>query len=122
MLLTLKPKHKLRDCVELKKTTADFLIEVEEKYIVLRSGQLKTEDVKLNDGAFSGADMTKPFLDKPTREKIVANTLASLRIENLRPSDSLKLGLQDYIEGKKATEDLLAEVKAKYVTVRRRES
>jgi hypothetical protein len=53
VLLTLKPKHKLRDCVELKKTAADFLIEVEAKYIVLRSGQLKIEDVKLNDGAFS---------------------------------------------------------------------
>lgn len=66
--------------------------------------------------------MTKPLPDKPTREKIVSNTLASLRIENLSPSDSLKLGLQDYIEGKKTTEDLLAEVKARYVTVRRRES
>jgi len=55
----------------------------------------------------------------PPEKKIVANTLASLRIENLSPSDSLKLGLQDYIEGKKTTEDLLTEVKAKYVAVRR---
>jgi hypothetical protein len=31
----------------------------------------------------------------------------------------LKLGLQDYIEGKKTTEDLLTEVKAKYVSLRR---
>lgn len=84
--------------------------------------QFKTEDVELNDSAYSGADMTKPFLDKPTREKNVADTLVSLRIENLRPSDSLKLGLQDYIEGKKTTEDLLTEVKAKYVAVRRGES
>ena len=45
--------------------------------------------------------MAKPFPDKPSREKNVADTLASLRIENLSPSDSLKLGLQDYIEGKK---------------------
>lgn len=45
--------------------------------------------------------MAKLFPDKPTREKNVADTLASLRIENLSPSDSLKLGLQDYIEGKK---------------------
>ena len=66
--------------------------------------------------------MAKPFPDKPTREKNVANTLASLRIENLSPSDSLKLGLQDYIEGKKTTEDLLTEVKAKYVAVRRGQS
>jgi hypothetical protein len=63
--------------------------------------------------------MAKPLSDQSSREKDVANTLASLRIENLIPSDSLKLGLQDYIEGKKSTEDLLTEVKAKYVAVRR---
>jgi len=63
--------------------------------------------------------MAKPLSDQSSREKDVANTLASLRIENLIPSDSLKLGLQDYIEGKKSTEDLLTEIKAKYVAVRR---
>ena len=63
--------------------------------------------------------MAKPLSDQSSREKDVANTLASLRIENLIPSDSLKLGLQDYIEVKKSTEDLLTEVKAKYVAVRR---
>lgn len=63
--------------------------------------------------------MAKPASDQTTREKDVANTLASLRIENLSPSDSLKLGLQEYIEGKKTTEDLLSEVKAKYVALRR---
>jgi len=63
--------------------------------------------------------MAKPLSDQSSREKDVANTLASLRIENLIPSDSLKLGLQDYIEGKKSTEDLLTEVKPKYVAVRR---
>ena len=63
--------------------------------------------------------MAKPLSDQSSREKDVANTLDSLRIENLIPSDSLKLGLQDYIEGKKSTEDLLTEVKAKYVAARR---
>lgn len=63
--------------------------------------------------------MAKPLSDQSSREKDVANTLASLRIENLSPSDGLKLGLQDYIEGNKSTEDLLTEVKAKYVAVRR---
>jgi hypothetical protein len=63
--------------------------------------------------------MAKPASDQTAREKDVANTLASLRIENLSPSDSLKLGLQEYIEGKKTTEDLLSEVKAKYVALRR---
>jgi hypothetical protein len=63
--------------------------------------------------------MAKPVSDQTAREKDVANTLASLRIENLSPSDSLKLGLQEYIEGKKTTEDLLSEVKVKYVALRR---
>ena len=63
--------------------------------------------------------MAKPASDQTAREKDVAKTLASLRIENLSPSDSLKLGLQEYIEGKKTTEDLLSEVKAKYVALRR---
>ncbi len=45
--------------------------------------------------------MAKPLADQSSREKDVANTLASLRIENLSPSDGLKLGLRDYIEGKK---------------------
>ena len=63
--------------------------------------------------------MAKPVSDQTAREKDVANTLASLRIENLSPSDSLKLGLQEYIGGKKTTEDLLSEVKANYVALRR---
>ncbi|CAM8641968.1 VbhA_like domain containing protein [Oxalobacteraceae bacterium] len=63
--------------------------------------------------------MTNPNSSQSTREKDVSNTLATLRIENLSPSDSLKLGLQDYIDGKKTTTDLLNEVKAKYVALRR---
>jgi len=60
-----------------------------------------TFDFRLNNSAFSGASMAKPLSDQSSREKDVANTLASLRIENLSPSDGLKLGLRDYIEGKK---------------------
>lgn len=63
--------------------------------------------------------MTDPSSPQSTRKKDVSNTLATLRIENLSPSDSLKLGLQDYIDGKKTTTDLLNEVKAKYVALRR---
>ena len=63
--------------------------------------------------------MTNPTSSQSAREKDVSNTLATLRIENLSPSDSLKLGLQDYIDGKKTTTDLLNEVKAKYVALRR---
>ena len=63
--------------------------------------------------------MDKPASDQTAREQDVANAFASLRIENLSPSDSLKLGLQEYIEEKKTTEDLLSELKAKYVALRR---
>ena len=45
--------------------------------------------------------------------------LASLRIEKLEPSDSLKPALHAYVEGQKTTADLLNEVKAKYVALRR---
>ncbi len=56
------------------------------------------------------------------REKDVANVLGMLRVENLSPSDSLRLGLQDYIEGKKTTADLILELEAKYSVVRSRQS
>ena len=63
--------------------------------------------------------MPKPALNQSAREKSVANMLATLRIENLSPSESLKPSLQAYIDGQKTTTDLLNEVKAKYVALRR---
>ena len=41
--------------------------------------------------------MPKPALNQSAREKSVANMLATLRIENLSPSESLKPSLQAYI-------------------------
>ena len=63
--------------------------------------------------------MQNPVLNQSARQKNVANMLATLRREKLRPSESLKPSLQAYIEGKKTTTDLLNEVKAKYVALRR---
>jgi len=63
--------------------------------------------------------MPKPVSSQSARQKSVANMLATLRIEKLRPSDSLKPGLQAYVDGQKSTADLLNEVKAKYVSLRR---
>ena len=63
--------------------------------------------------------MPNPALNQSARQKNVANMLATLRIEKLSPSESLKPSLQAYIEGKKTTEDLLNEVKAKYVALQR---
>ena len=45
--------------------------------------------------------------------------LATLRIEKLEPSDSLKPALQAYVDGQKTTVDLLNEVKAKHAALRR---
>jgi len=66
-----------------------------------------------------GLAMPNPALNQSAREKSVANMLATLRIEKLRPSDSLKPSLQAYVVGLKTTTDLLNEVKAKYVALRR---
>jgi hypothetical protein len=63
--------------------------------------------------------MPKPALNQSAREKSVANMLATLRIENLSPSESLKRSLQAYVDGQKTTTDLLNEVKAKYAALRR---
>ena len=63
--------------------------------------------------------MTKPALDQSARQKNVANMLATLRIEQLSPSERLKPSLQAYIDGQKTTADLLNEVKAKYLAPRR---
>ena len=63
--------------------------------------------------------MQNPVLNQSARQKNVANMLATLRIEKLSPSESLKPSLQAYIEGKKTTTDLLNAVKAKYVALRR---
>ena len=40
--------------------------------------------------------------------------LSTLRLENLRPSDDLRLSLNAYVNGQKTTADLLEEVKSKY--------
>ena len=53
------------------------------------------------------------------RQKIVDNTLGSLRIENLSPSESLQAGLEAYVSGQKTTADLLNDIKSKYVTLQR---
>jgi hypothetical protein len=63
--------------------------------------------------------MPKPASHQPQRQRNVNNVLASLRIEQLAPSDSLKPALQAYVDGQKTTAELLAEVKAKYVSLRR---
>ena len=66
-----------------------------------------------------GLAMTNSALSQSARQKNVSNMLASLRIEKLSPSESLKPSLQAYVDGQKTTTDLLNEVKTKYVALRR---
>jgi hypothetical protein len=63
--------------------------------------------------------MSNPAPNQSARQRNVANMLATLRVENLRPSESLKPGLKAYVDGQKTTADLLNEVKAKYGALRR---
>jgi hypothetical protein len=63
--------------------------------------------------------MPNPALNQSERQKNVANMLATLQIEKLSPSESLKPSLQAYVDRQKTTTDLLNEVKAKYAALRR---
>ena len=58
--------------------------------------------------------MAEQNSNRTSRQQDVANTLASLRLENLQPSEYLKQGLQDYVDGRKTTADLLVAVNAHY--------
>ena len=51
---------------------------------------------------------------RTARENAVSNMLANLRIEQLKPSESLSISIQDYIAGTKSTDDLLEETRIKY--------
>ena len=57
-----------------------------------------------------GLAMTNPALSQSARQKNVSNMLASLRIEKLSPSESLKPSLQAYVDGQKTTTDLRSRV------------
>ena len=52
--------------------------------------------------------------ERAIRANAVANMLANLRLEKLKPSDSLSISIQDYIAGTKSTDDLLREIRIKY--------
>jgi hypothetical protein len=61
----------------------------------------------------------KKISKQATRQKAVANVLATLRIEQLTPSPSVINGLRSYLAGKTTTEKLLADVMSHHVAVRR---
>jgi hypothetical protein len=57
---------------------------------------------------------SKSDTDRAARENAVSNMLANLRIEQLKPSESLSISIQDYIAGTKSIDDLLQEARIKY--------
>jgi hypothetical protein len=57
---------------------------------------------------------SKSAADITARETAVANMLANLRLEQLKPSESLSISIQDYIAGTKSIDDLLLEARIKY--------
>ncbi len=61
----------------------------------------------------------KKISKQATRQKAVANVLASLRIEQLTPSPNVIAGLRHCIAGDATTEQLLADVMSHHVAVRR---
>lgn len=61
----------------------------------------------------------KKISKQATRQKAVANVLASLRIEQLTPSPSVISGLRTYLAGKTTADKLLADVMSHHVAVRR---
>lgn len=61
----------------------------------------------------------KKISKQATRQKAVANVLATLRIEQLTPSPSVINGLRTYLAGKTTSDKLLADVMSHHVAVRR---
>jgi hypothetical protein len=57
---------------------------------------------------------SKSATDRTARENAVVNMLANLRLEQLKPSESLSISIQAYIAGIKSTNDLLQEARIKY--------
>lgn len=61
----------------------------------------------------------KKISKQEARSKAVENVLASLRIEQLTPSDFVVKGLNACMAGKKTTADLLQEVVRHHAALRR---
>ena len=62
--------------------------------------------------------MRKP-LDSKARYRNVANTLASLNIENLQPSEAVKRDLDAYAAGRKTITAVIDDVLRRHVPLRR---
>jgi len=61
----------------------------------------------------------KKISKQATKQKTVANILASLRIEQLAPSPIVEKGLRACVAGTTTTDKLLADVISRHVPLRR---
>jgi len=61
----------------------------------------------------------KRISKQAARGKVVGSILASLRIEQLTPSEEVVKGMKACIAGEETTEHVLAEVIRQHVTLRR---
>ena len=66
-----------------------------------------------------GVIQMETAIDQQTRQRDVANALASLRIENLYPTDAMKRELDGYVNGRKSIAEVIAEVMRRHVPLRR---
>lgn len=67
----------------------------------------------------SGVIDMETAINHDTRQRDVANAIASLQIENLQPSDALKRELDGYVDGRKSIAEVIAEVLRRHVPLRR---
>ncbi len=61
----------------------------------------------------------KTISKKGMRQKAVSNVLASLRIEQLRPSDGVVQGMNACVSGQDTTANVRQQVMRQHVTLRR---
>lgn len=61
----------------------------------------------------------KKISKQEARSRTVENVLASLRMEQLTPSDFVVRGLHEIMAGKKTTDELRQEIMRHHVTLRR---
>ena len=63
--------------------------------------------------------IVKKISKQAARDKIIDNVIASLRIENLAPSETVVQDLRDCLVSKETTRNVLARVLNRHVKVRR---
>ena len=61
----------------------------------------------------------KPSITHTDRKDIVENTLGSMRIEGMTPTNEALEAFDDFVLGSKSIEQIIQEIKDRYVALRR---